>query len=80
MPKYYFDRLDYLNELIRKRNTGSPEQLAKKLSVSERTVFEYVDILRSLGADVRYSRTRRSYYYCRDGTFDFQFKHLEQVS
>jgi len=79
MPKYYFDRLDYLNTLIRKKSTGSPEQLAKKLQVSERTIFQYVEILRSLGAEIKYSRVKQSYYYARDGTFDFQFKRYEHT-
>jgi predicted DNA-binding transcriptional regulator YafY len=74
MPKYYFDRLDFLHSLIKKRATGAPEQLAKKLNVSERTTFEYIEILRSLGADIKYSRDRQSYYYTLDGTFDFHFK------
>jgi predicted DNA-binding transcriptional regulator YafY len=74
MPKYYFDRLDHLNSLIRKRATGTPEELAQKLNVSERTIFEYIEILRSLGADIKYSRDRMSYYYTNDGTFDFHFK------
>jgi predicted DNA-binding transcriptional regulator YafY len=75
MPKYYFDRLDFLHSLIKKRATGAPEQLAKKLNVSERTAFEYIEILRSLGADIKYSRDRQSYYYTLDGSFDFHFKH-----
>lgn len=73
MPKYYFDRLEYLDVLIRKRSTGSPEQLAKKLNISKRTVFEYIDILRSLGANINYSRVKESYYYLVDGNFSFQF-------
>lgn len=79
MPKYYFDRLEYLNTLIRKKSTGSPEQLADKLHVSERTIFEYIDILRSLGAEIKYCRIKRSYCYSTDGTFDFQFKRVDRI-
>lgn len=78
MPKYYFNRLDHLNSLIKKRATGNPEQLAQKLNISERTVFEYIEILRSLGADIKYNRDRMSYYYTNDGTFDFRFKQKDQ--
>jgi predicted DNA-binding transcriptional regulator YafY len=74
MPKYYFDRLDFLHSLIHKRATGEPAQLAKKLNVSKRTAFEYIEILRSLGADIKYSRHRQSYFYTLDGDFDFHFK------
>lgn len=74
MPKHYFDRLGHLNQLIKNRSTGSPTELAKKMNVSERTAFDYLDILKSLGADIRYSRTRRSYYYSENGTFNFEFQ------
>jgi predicted DNA-binding transcriptional regulator YafY len=74
MSKVYFTRLEYLNQLIKKKSTGSPLELAQKLNVSERTIFYYLEILKSLGADVKFSRMRNSYYYTIDGTFDFQFK------
>lgn len=74
MPKHYFDRLGHLNQLIRRKSTGSPIELAKKMNVSERTAFEYLHVLKSLGADIKYSRTRRSYYYTEDGTFNFEFQ------
>jgi predicted DNA-binding transcriptional regulator YafY len=79
MSKYYFTRLEYLNQLIKKKSTGSPLELAQKMNVSERTTFYYLDTLKSLGADVKFSRTRNSYYYFVDGTFDFQFKKSDTV-
>jgi len=77
MPTYYFNRLDQLHSLIRRKATGTPVQLAKKLSVSERTVFAYISILKNQGAQIKFSRHRQSYYYTMDGTFDFTFKKLE---
>jgi predicted DNA-binding transcriptional regulator YafY len=74
MPTYYFNRLDYLNSLIRRKATGSPKQLANKLTVSERTVFAYIEILKSLGAEIKFCKVRQSYYYEKQGTFDFKFK------
>ena len=79
MPKYYFNRLEHLSSLIKMKATGSPVALARKLGVSERTVYEYVDILRSLGADIKYSKTKESYYYEKDGDFDFKFKQLDAL-
>jgi len=74
MPKYYFNRLEQLDFLIKLKSTGCPASLAKRLCVSERTVYEYVDILKSLGADIRYSKAKQSYYYEKNGGFDFKFK------
>lgn len=34
-----FQQLTYLQELIEKKRTGSPKELAEKLSISERTVY-----------------------------------------
>lgn len=73
MPKHYFDRLDRLHELIRRKSTGTPPCLARRLDVSLRTTFDYINILRSLGADIHYCKTRESYYYSEEGTFYFKF-------
>jgi Predicted transcriptional regulator len=74
MPTYYFNRLDQLNALIRRKSTGSPMELSKKLAVSERTVFAYIEILKSLGATIKFNKFRKTYYYENDGTFDFRFR------
>jgi predicted DNA-binding transcriptional regulator YafY len=80
MPTYYFNRLEHLNFLIRKKATGPPKVLAKKLSVSERTVFQYIDILKSLGAEVRFCHLRKTYYYIDNGTFNFQFQKEQPIN
>ena len=73
MAKHYFNRLEYLNDLIRKKATGSPRTLAIKMNISVRTVYEYIDILRSLGAPISYSKNRETYYYSEIGSFCFKF-------
>ncbi|RQO70564.1 hypothetical protein DBR43_21400 [Pedobacter sp. KBW06] len=73
MPKHYFDRLEYLDQLINCKSTGTPDMLARKMNISKRTVFEYIDILKSLGAEIKYCRHRGSYYYECSGYFNFRF-------
>lgn len=73
MPKHYFDRLEYLDKLIGRKSTGSPDNLARRINVSKRTIFEYIDILRSLGAGIEYCRYRETYYYKSLGSFNFRF-------
>jgi predicted DNA-binding transcriptional regulator YafY len=80
MPVYYFNRLDQLHGLIRKKATGSPQDLARKLSVSQRTVFAYISILKGQGACIKFSKYRQSYYYETDGIFDFTFKAYQKTS
>lgn len=56
-------RLDRLDGLIRRKATGSSDQLATRLGCSRRTVYNLLKTLRELGAEIRYCKERRSYYY-----------------
>jgi len=73
MPKYYFNRFQYLDFLIRTRATGNPGELANKLNISRRTVFEYIEILKSLEAPIAYDKFNETYYYTETGSFNFKF-------
>ncbi len=69
----YVQRLQTIDHLVRIRGTGTPEQLAKKLGLSKSKVYVYMDVLKQLGASVRYCRSRKSYYYEDHGGFNFRF-------
>lgn len=42
----------HLHELIARRATGTPEQLAQTLGVSERTARSYLEQLKLMGATI----------------------------
>ena len=73
MVKHHFKRLEHLDTLIGKKATGSPGSLARKMNVSIRTVYVYIDILKSLDAPIAYDKHRESYYYEEKGYFRFHF-------
>jgi predicted DNA-binding transcriptional regulator YafY len=73
MAKHYFNRLEYLDYLIRIKATGNPDILARKLNISKRTVYEYIDILKSLEAPILYDKHKETYYYTEIGRFHFKF-------
>lgn len=56
-------RLKKLFHLIEIEFTGKPDQLSILLGVSQRALARYLDILRELGADIRYSRSMETYYF-----------------
>ncbi len=61
-----------LDNLIDKEITGSPKQLASKLSMTERTVYNYISFMKkSLNAPIVYDYQRMSYVYNNDGEFKF---------
>lgn len=52
--------------------TGSPKQLASKLSMTERTVYNYIAFMKkALNAPIVYDYHRMSYIYNNDGEFKF---------
>lgn len=60
----YYERTTLLIELIESRKTGSPRSLAKKLGVTERTVYNILESLRLFfPKDIVYSAEEKSYVF-----------------
>ncbi|WP_297793088.1 hypothetical protein [uncultured Eudoraea sp.] len=55
--------LERVDQLIRLKATGRPNQLARRLQVSEATVFRIIDTMKEMNAPVCYDLTRQSYIY-----------------
>lgn len=72
----YFERLQRLHRLIRKRGTGSPFELARKLELSERSVFEYIRVMKEMGGPIAFCSVRNSYYYEKEVHFMMGFREL----
>jgi len=73
-------RLIRLDHLIHHKSTGTPADCAQKIGISERSLYDYLKILREMGAPVRFSRGRRTYYYTEDGHFHVTFLSKERES
>jgi predicted DNA-binding transcriptional regulator YafY len=68
----YFERIDRLYEihrLIQMEETGNPDELAKKLHLCRRQMYNLREELITYGAKIEYSRIRRIFFYHND----FQF-------
>lgn len=63
----YLRRYQKMQKLILNERTGSAEEFAFRLGLSRRMLFEYLDDMRDMGMDIRYSRRRRTYYTRSDG-------------
>jgi len=62
-----------LEKLVRQECTGTPEQLMKRLSISRSTLTRRIDELNSHGVEIKYSRTRNTYYYNNYEVVDIHF-------
>ncbi|HEV3250551.1 MAG TPA: HTH domain-containing protein [Puia sp.] len=76
--KHLLHRLLRLDFLIHHKSTGTPADCAQKIGISERSLYDYLRILREMGAPVRFSRGRRTYYYAEGGHFHISFLSKEK--
>ena len=66
----YTERILKLDELLRKKKTGSATQLSKLLGTSRRQVYNYFERLGQLGRDIRFNEKEGSFEYMKDSWFD----------
>jgi predicted DNA-binding transcriptional regulator YafY len=69
----YINKLLRINTLVKLRATGSPKELAGKLGISERRVYEYINNMKELGAPIAFSYYHNSYIYYTDGELVISF-------
>ncbi len=55
-------KLEYLIELIRTGRGGSTHELSEKICVSRRTLFRYLDLLRTMDYHIVYCTRSEKYY------------------
>lgn len=55
--------LQQIDQLIRTRATGSPKSLARRLDLSECSIYRLIDRLKGQGLPIAYDKSRQTYYY-----------------
>ena len=66
-----------IHELIRKKATGAPAELAAKLDICERQVYRILAEFKDEGLPIQYSKSLRSYYYTADVFMKFELSVVE---
>ncbi len=74
MRKNILERLERIDRLIRIKGTGNPAKLAARLKMSERSLYQYLNLMRELGAPIKFDQFRDTYYYSEDGQFIISFQ------
>ena len=72
----YFNRVQQLHTLLKRKGTGTPRELAKKLNLSERQTLEYVRELKDSGIPIAFCKHQKTYYYEKEVIFTFEFRTL----
>lgn len=66
------ENLQKLHLLIEAECTGPPRSLARRMELSERSVYNLLEVLKDFNAPVAYNRKRKTYYY--EGHFELNFR------
>lgn len=62
-----------IHELIETKSTGSPSDLALKLNLTERSVYNYISFMKTdLNAPVKYDYEIMNYIYERECSLNFE--------
>ncbi len=72
------NKLERLDQLIRLKMTGSPNELAFRLNTSKRTIYRTINALKELGCPVYFCKNRISYCYKTDGKLIIRFEAIEK--
>ncbi|HKK45242.1 MAG TPA: hypothetical protein VJ964_06965 [Balneolaceae bacterium] len=73
----YLSRIRRLDAMIRRKSTGPPEELAKKLDISERWLYKFLrELKEEFDCPITYDYYRQSYVYEEHGKIIAEFKSL----
>ena len=61
--RHLLKKLDYLERLIGLEHTGTAKELAARLDISRRTLFNYLELLRERGRTINFCRIRKTYFF-----------------
>ena len=68
--------IERVDALITRKGTGSPSHLADRLGISNRNIYNLINMMKELGAPIYYCKQRDSYCYREDVSFSFGFKNI----
>lgn len=67
------ERLKQIDQLIRLKATGSSQEFAKRVGISRSVLFDDMNLLKDLGADITYCSYRKTYQYEKKGQLVIKF-------
>ena len=71
------NRLQQIDQLIRQKRTGNAQELAEKMKISRRQVYNWLDELKAFGLEIEYNRQIRSYVYLKPYQINIQLDFRE---
>ena len=63
----YIKQMRRIDSLIRRKSTGTADELAEKMNLSRSSLMEYIQEMRMPGFPIGYDRKHRHFYYEKEG-------------
>lgn len=70
----HLQRLQLMDNMIRHKRSGTPEQFARKIGVSTSQLYKLINELKALGAPIGYCRSRQTYMYLKPVILNLGFQ------
>ena len=67
------ERLQKLNKLIEQGRTGTPSELATRLGIGRRTLYDLLEAIKSLGVEIAYDRKVKTFHYLTSDKMELNF-------
>lgn len=61
--------IERIDQLIRLKATGTPNNFARRLSISDASLYRLIETLKEMGAPIEFSVIRQSYIYSSEVNF-----------
>lgn len=71
--------LSHIHKMIMEKRTGTPDEFAESLCISRRKMYNIIEYIEGLGADIIYSREQRTFIYTNRFDMEIMF-HVRNVS
>ncbi|SEB94743.1 HTH domain-containing protein [Tenacibaculum sp. MAR_2009_124] len=55
--------IERVDRLIKLKSTGTADDLSRRLCVSRRSVYNILELMKSMGAPIEYCQITKTYYY-----------------
>ena len=69
------NRLYEIHKWILREETGTPDEFADRFHLSRRQLYNILDEMKDMGAEIKYSRIGHTFYYVND--FDIKINQLQ---
>ncbi|MEZ4908098.1 MAG: HTH domain-containing protein [Saprospiraceae bacterium] len=71
--------IERMDQLLRMKGTGTSEELANRLGISRSTLYEMLETMRNMGAEIEYNASRKTYYYTTEKVLAIGFVEKEKI-